>query len=289
MALLLQGATVRNGATERLKKRIEDLTAKPHLVIIQIGDRDDSAAYIAAKKRFGDKIGARVTHVKFAQDVLQEEIIKKILEYNGDTSVHGIIVQVPLPEHLNKDGVIDAIDPTKDVDGLTAVNLKRLWENKPGAVVPATTRGIAELLRFYNIPVEGKRVVVLGRSSLVGKPTALYFTHRNATVTVCHSHTLNLLEETKKADIIIVATGKPGLITRDHVLPHQTVIDVGINTVQGKLEEEIEGKKIVGDVDFLGVEKIVSAITPVPGGVGVMTVLSLFENLLDAYETQHAI
>jgi methylenetetrahydrofolate dehydrogenase (NADP+) / methenyltetrahydrofolate cyclohydrolase len=288
MTMLLKGAPVRDVRADTLAQKIKNLTEKPTLAIIQVGKREDSTAYINAKKKFGNKIGATVLHVEFNEHETEEVVISKISELNADVSVHGIIVQIPLPPSLNKEKIIDTIAPEKDVDGLTSTSLKLLWENKKG-FIPATTRGIATLLSHYGIEIQGKRVVVVGRSALVGKPTALYFTHQNSTVTVCHSKTLNLSEETKRADIIIVATGKPGLITKNHVAPHQVIVDVGINTVGGKLEEEVGERKIVGDVAFDEVKDLVRAITPVPGGVGVMTVLSLFENLLDAYDAQHAV
>ena len=227
---------------------------------------------------------------------------------NSQFDVTGIIVQLPIPIHLDKDAIIDAIDPKKDVDGLTSTNLKLLWENKSEGYLPATTKGILTLCDFYKIPTGAKKVVVVGRSFLVGKPTALAFLNHDATVTVCHKETRNLKAETRNADILVVAVGKPNLITKDHVKPGQVVIDVGINVVNGqhprgeiktkpgehpggekglsKPETEPSNRRIVGDVDFDNVSKIVQAITPVPGGIGPMTVASLFENLLEAYKRQ---
>jgi methylenetetrahydrofolate dehydrogenase (NADP+)/methenyltetrahydrofolate cyclohydrolase len=196
--------------------------------------------------------------------------------------VQDIIVQLPLPLTIDKDAVFAAISPRKDVDGLTAANVQK-WLEAPSAsqsvMWPATARGIRELLAFYKIPLAGKHVVVVGRSSLVGKPVAAMCVAENATVTVCHSQTANLAEHTRRADILIVAIGKPRFIGASYVTEGQVVIDVGINKVNQPGEE---GKSVMtGDVDFEAVKNIVSAITPVPGGVGQMTVLALFENLLD--------
>ena len=187
---------------------------------------------------------------------------------------------------MDKEKIIAAIDPAKDVDGLTPWNQKMLLENKKG-FVPATAKGVISLLDFYKIPIEGKKAVVVGRSSLVGKPIALSLLKRNATVTVCHKKTRNLSQETKSSVILVVAAGSPKLIGKNGVSRGQVVVDVGINSVGGKkLLDEVPKRKIVGDVDFDAVKKIVKAISPVPGGVGPMTVVSLFENLVEACENQ---
>ncbi len=228
----------------------------------------------------GEKIGAIVEHIKYTTDTAQDKIISDILQHSEDISVHGIIVQMPLPAGFDAMAVIDAIDPAKDVDGMTSRNVRLLYENKQG-FLPATTKGILTLLEKYEINPAGKKVVVVGHSVLVGKPTALAMLNLGATVTVCHSQTKNLETETRQADILIVAVGRPDLITKDFVREDQVVIDIGISVVQ-----EGEGasaiKKIHGDVDFENVKEIVAAITPVPGGVGPMTNISLFQNLLEA-------
>lgn len=279
---ILEGISLRDATIQRLSAKIKALSVQPTIVVIQIGDRADSSAYIKAKKSFGEKIGARVIHEVFPEKATSEIVISQIAKYNVDHSVHGIIVQLPLPVHLDQHTILEAIDPKKDVDGLTSTHTQELWEDGSEIVLPATTRGILSLLDCYQIPVEGKKVVIVGRSVLVGKPTALVFLNRNATVTICHRGTQNLAEETRRADILIVAIGKAHFITKDFVREGQVVIDVGINTVSdGKLQEEVGKRKLVGDVDFESVSKVVSAISPVPGGVGAMTVASLFENLLD--------
>ena len=296
-AKILDGKIVRDKIGDNLKLKISNLKFKPKLVIIQVGDLPESNAYIRQKVLFGEKIGAIVKHQKFEDGISQEKLITHISSLNTDRQVNGIIVQMPIPKNLDKDKIIEAIDPGKDVDGQTSTNIKYLFENKKAGFIPATTKGILTLLNYYQIPVHGKNITVIGRSSLVGKPTALALINLDATVTVCHSSTKKLPDKTKNADILIVATGKAKLIKDFHVNKDQVVIDVGINTTtQNKVrpssgllekpESELPKIKLTGDVDFKEVSKIVSAISPVPGGIGPMTVASLFQNLLEAYKQQ---
>lgn len=284
MTKILSGKTVRDKIAQDLKQQIENLKTKPRLVIIQVGSLPESNTYIKQKVLFGQNIGAVVDHAKLEESISEENLIQEIKKYNSDGSVHGIIVQMPIPQNLDKEKIINSINPEKDVDGQTAINIKKLIENDPTGFLPATTKGILTLLENYGINVEGKNVVVVGRSTLVGKPTALYLLNKNATVTVAHSKTKDLSAVTKSADILIVAAGKQNLIGKSHVSPNQTVIDVGINVVNSndKPEDEPVGKKLVGDVNYQEVSQIVEAISPVPGGVGPMTVASLFQNLLKA-------
>jgi len=313
-AKILDGKALSEKIAEKLRSQILALRTKPKLVIIQVGDLPESNAYIGRKVKFGEKIGTIVNHKKFDNNISQESLITHISSLNTNFSVTGIIVQMPLPKHIDKDEIIDSIDPAKDVDGLTSRNLKLLWENKTtdyssseqrgprslstlssrpkgsrqartinAGFIPATTKGIISLLDEYKIPIEGKHVVVVGRSFLVGKPTFLALLNRDATVTVCHKHTRNLKQETRNADILIVAAGKPNLIGKEHVHKNQVVIDVGINAIEN---EDGPHYKLVGDVNFVEVSKIVKSISPVPGGAGPMTVASLFENLLKAYTRQ---
>jgi|SRR3990167_8672670 len=291
---LLDGKKLNEKIAEKLKAEISRLRSKPKLIIIQVGDLAESNAYIGRKVKFGEKIGTLVEHKKFPEEITQSKLITQISSLNTDSSVTGIIVQMPLPKHIDKDEIIDAIEPTKDVDGLTSRNLKLLWEAKGEGFVPATTKGVISLLDEYKIPIEGKYVVVVGRSFLVGKPTFLAFLNRNATVTVCHRHTKDLAKHTKSADILIVAAGKPNLIGKEHVSKNQIVIDVGINAIPNEVSPRRDYEErprnirniLVGDVNFAEVSKIVKAISPVPGGAGPMTVASLFENLLEAYKHQ---
>lgn len=276
MAVILDGKALNEKIKIDLKKKIEGLISKPKLVIVQVGDNQESEAYIERKKKFGADVGAEVIHQKYSVDISESSLIGDIEKINQDKSVNGIIVQLPLPKSLNKNKIINSINPQKDVDGQTPESLKSLIENEKG-FLPATTRGIFSLLKEYKINLSGKKVVIVGRSTLVGKPTALKFLNENSTVTICHSQTEDLEKETKRADILVIAIGKPALITKDFVSPDQIVIDVGINVIEGKLK---------GDVDFEDIKDEVGFITPVPGGVGPMTVASLFENLFEACQSQ---
>ncbi len=284
-AIILDGRKVRDEILPELKARVVALEVVPTLAIIQVGDRPDSTSFIKAKKNFGEKIGVKIKHLQIPEMVPQKDMIDLVNECNADKNIRGIIVQLPLPLALDKDAIIDAIQPEKDVDALTSFSVKRWLSGNEGAILPATIRGIRTLFRYYKINLIGKKVTVIGRSTLVGKPIASMCLNENATVTVCHSKTPNLAKETKEADIIISAAGKPGLVGKEHIRSGQIIIDVGINTIQGqKLDDEIPGNKLVGDVDFESVKGEVEAITPVPGGVGPMTIVSLFENLLDLCE-----
>lgn len=273
MTRIIDGKKTREELLPNLAEKVRGLSFVPKLAIIQVGDRPDSTAFIRAKKAFATKIGITETHIQLKESVSQEELIKTILKCNEDKSIHGIIIQLPLPLHIDRSKVIDTIDPKKDADGLTATNVKGWLEGRGDSIMPATARGIRELLKHNNIELFGKRVTVVGRSMLVGKPIAAMCLNENATLHICHSKTMNLADETKFGDIIIVAVGKPGLITSSHVRAGQIVIDVGIS-------RNLDGE-LSGDVDFESVSHIVEAITPVPGGVGPMTVFCLFENLVD--------
>lgn len=263
--MILSGVDARKALTPSLQHRVTEFGRTIQLVIISIGTDPASQVYIKNKKTYGESLGIQVTVHVVSGSVTQEEIIVLLNQYNDDDAVHGIIVQSPIPEHLSFDTVVSYINPQKDVDGLTQGSL----------FIPATARGIESLLRFHQIDIAGKHAVVLGRSKLVGLPTALMLLKNDATVTVCHSKTKNILDTTKQADLLVVAIGKPQYITSEHVSEGQVIIDVGIHR---------DGARLVGDVDFENVKNIVSAITPVPGGVGPMTVFSLFENVVEAAE-----
>ncbi len=271
--LILDGTKVRDFRMKKLQSRVAPMAIKPALAIIQVGKRPDSTAFINAKKAFAQKIGVPVLHIELSDSVSSKKVIETIEKLNRDKKIKGIIVQLPLPEKLDKDLIINTIYPTKDVDGLTTTNVKSWLEGNKKGIMPTTARGIRTLLQYYKISLEGKDVVVIGRSMLVGKPIASMCLSENATVTICHSKTKDLKKETIKADVVISATGHPHLIGPNHIKRGTVVIDVGI----------IRQKdcSLIGDVDFAKVSKKASAITPVPGGVGPMTVCSIFENLLD--------
>lgn len=273
---ILDGKLIKGQILDELKNEVNDLLAKPNLVVIQVGNNEASNIYINQKKKMADYVGYEFSLIKYPKDITEGLILKKIDELNKDKSVHAILVQMPLPNHLNSANIQNAVSVLKDVDGLNDINAGKLFHNKDG-LFPCTPLGIMELLKRYNIDVTGMNAVVIGRSNLVGKPMAMMLTNNNATVTLCHSKTADLVKYTSMADLMVVAVGHAGLITDEMVKEGAIVIDVGINRVNDKL---------CGDVDFLNVSKKVSYITPVPGGVGQMTVAMLGKNILSAYKMQ---
>lgn len=273
---ILDGKIAREYYVNLLRDRVVELSkllkpVVPQLAIIQVGHRTDSDSFIKSKKIFAQKIGVKEIHVQLDENVSQAELSSLIEKYNSENDVHGIIVQLPLPAHLNSNIILEKINPKKDVDGLTSQT----------TFTPATARGISHLLDFYKISLENKKVAVIGRSKLVGTPVANMCRDRGAEVTVCHKATKNIPTITQNSDIVIVAIGQPKFIGRkffSESRKDQIVIDVGITR---------EGDTLVGDVDFEGVKDVVAMITPVPGGVGQLTVLALFENLISAcYNTR---
>ena len=272
--MILNGKEVALGIKEELKKEVSKITPKPSLVVIQVGDDPASNIYVNSKAKLALEIGYEFCHVKFNSDVTEEEIITKIEEINENDKINGVIVQLPIPKHLNANKIINKIDPIKDIDGLTELNAGKLLTGD-ASLVSCTPKGIITLLKHYNIELQGKHVVIVGRSNLVGKPLIGLCLNENATVTICHSKTKNLEEITKTADILIVAIGKSRFINEKYVKEGSIIVDVGINRVDGKLS---------GDVDFDSVFKKSSFITPVPGGVGPMTTISLMENVLISYK-----
>lgn len=260
-----------NTLAEQLKANIEASRLKLTLGIIQVGNHPSSTIYIHHKVKMAQSLGIDVNHNQLPETIPQEELLDILHRWNSDSVITGYIVQLPLPTHLDPDQIINAISPIKDVDGLTAVNKGALSTNRPG-ILPATTRGILSLLDYYDVTLSGKQVVVLGRSNLVGLPTALALIHRDATVTVLHSKSKVVKPIIKAAEIIITAVGQPNYLNRDVLSPDAIVIDVGITSVNGKL---------LGDVDYNNAKDAVHSISPVPGGVGPLTVISLFQNLYE--------
>ena len=265
---------------EELKAYVDSLDEKPGLVVIQVGDNPASNTYVKNKKLAAEYIGINFFHYKYEENTSEEELINKIKELNNDNSVDGIIVQLPLPKGFNETKIINYIDPNKDVDGLTELNAGKLVNNED-CLSSCTPTGIMKLLEMYNVEIEGKNAVVVGRSTLVGKPIATMLLNKNATVTICHSKTKNLKEITKNADILVVATGHINTITEDMVNENAVVIDVGIN--------RNEENKLCGDVDFNNIKDKVKLITPVPGGVGPMTVAMLNYNVIKSYKKRRGI
>ena len=271
--MIMDGKKVSLKIKEELIEKVKELDEKPSLVVIQVGEDPASNVYVNAKAKLAKEIGYEFEHARFSEDVEEEELIKKIEEINASSKINGVIVQLPIPKHLNASLIINKIDPVKDVDGLTELNAGKLLTST-SSLVSCTPKGIMTLLREYNIELAGKHVVIVGRSNLVGKPLISLCLNENATVTICHSKTVGLENYTREADILIVAVGKPKLISSSMVKDGAVVIDVGINRLNNKL---------CGDVDYEEVSKKASLITPVPGGVGPMTTISLMENVLISY------
>ncbi|MEF2690818.1 MAG: bifunctional 5,10-methylenetetrahydrofolate dehydrogenase/5,10-methenyltetrahydrofolate cyclohydrolase [Bacilli bacterium] len=270
---LLDGRKVKEVGLENLKSKLAKLDKTLTLAVIQIGNDPASNIYVSNKNKTATKLGCNFIHIKFDETVEEKEVLEKIDELNYDEDIDGILVQMPIPKHLNETLIQNRVKSYKDVDGLTDINAGLLVHNKD-SLISCTPHGILTLLNYYDIKISKKHVVIVGRSNLVGKPLINLMLNNDATVTVCHSKTENLSDITKTADILIVAVGRPNFIKEDMVKDGAVVVDVGINRVDDK---------IVGDVDFDSVSKKVSAITPVPGGVGQMTILELFNNLYKAY------
>jgi methylenetetrahydrofolate dehydrogenase (NADP+)/methenyltetrahydrofolate cyclohydrolase len=271
--MILDGRKIKNETLDELRYEVSEFSEKPSFVVIQVGNDEASNVYIKQKEKMAVELGYKFVHKKFDEQISQEELIREINNLNNDSSIDGILVQMPIPEHLDSIAIQNSVNPNKDVDGLTYINSGRTVANAKG-LVPCTPKGIVALLDHYNITLEGANVVVIGRSLLVGKPIANLLINRNATVTVCHSKTKNLSDYTKMADIVIVAVGKDHFLKEDMVKDGAVIIDVGINRVNDKL---------YGDVDFDNVSKKASYITPVPGGVGPMTIAMLATNVYEAH------
>ena len=272
--ILLDGKLVRDKILEELKNKINNKNIS--FAIIQIGNNEASNIYIKQKEKMCENLGIRFKCYKLDENIKEDKIINLVEKLN-ESEVNGILLQLPIPEHLNVKKIVDSINEKKDVDGLNSKNLAKLVLKEEG-LIPCTPKGIMSLLKYYNIDVTGKKVVIIGRSNLVGKPLANLMLNHDATVTVCHTKTKDLKEITINADIIVVAAGHPRLLTKDMIKSNAIVIDVGINRVDGK---------VVGDVYFDEVCQKASYITPVPGGVGPMTIASLAQNIYEAYLLQN--
>ena len=287
---LLDGNKVASKIVEDLKQDVENLKKKGVEVclgIILVGDRKDSETYVRMKKRRCKEIGIKNYDILLSEDVTEEQVLEKVNRMNKDPNIHGILVQLPLPKHINPEKVISSISVEKDVDGFHPENignlaLKKLYRSSGDKIypvmVPCTPEGCIELLDRYQIPIEGKEVVILGRSNIVGMPLSLLFLHRNATVTICHSHTENLKKVTSRADILVVACGRKEMITSEYVKENAVVIDVGIHSVEDETRKR--GYRITGDVHFNFVKSKCSYLTPVPGGVGPMTIAMLLTHVV---------
>lgn len=286
-ANLLDGKTVAQRIQSDLQQQIQQLQGQigrpPGLAVLMVGDNPASAAYVRNKERACSQVGIASFGKHFPADVTESELERAIAELNEDDRVDGILVQLPLPEHLDAVSLLHKIDPDKDADGLHPLNLGRLVRQEPG-LRSCTPAGVMRLLQEYQIDVKGKQAVVVGRSILVGKPLALMLLEADATVTIAHSRTSDLPTITRNADILIAAVGRSQFITADMVKPGSVVVDVGIN----RITDESGKSRLVGDVDFEAVKNVAEFLTPVPGGVGAMTVAMLLQNTVSSYTRRYS-
>lgn len=273
MAIILDGKKVSNQIYTELKNKIDNEKIKAKLAVIHIGDDEPSKIYIRSKNKVCKQLGIDFVEYKFESSITENELISLITKLNKDSSISGILLQNPLPSTIDAKNVFNIINPKKDVDGFNPINIGKLVIGDP-LFIPCTPNGIIKLLEYYNINIEGKKVVILGRSNIVGKPLVQCLLNKNATITICHSKTQNLKSETKQADILISAVGKPKFIKQDWIKKDTIIIDVGIN-------RDSNGE-ICGDIDFDNVKEKASYITPVPGGIGPMTIAMLMQNTIIA-------
>lgn len=280
MSLLINGRSIANKIKDELKNIIIKNKINPGLGIILVGERPDSQVYVRMKKKACEKIGITNFDVHLDSKISQNEVIKEINKMNENPDIHGILVQLPLPKHINEREVLNCVSLKKDVDGFHSTNIGKLALNELNEIQPpCTPDGCIELLKRYNIEIEGKHAVIVGRSNIVGMPLSLLLLHNNATVSICHSRTQNLKEITKTADILITAFGIPEKITEDYVKEDCVILDVGINQVKDDTKKK--GYRLVGDCDFNNLKEKVKGITPVPGGVGPMTIAMLLKHTVE--------
>jgi len=287
MVKILSGKELAEKMRQEMKSEIDELKTHhnlvPGLAVVLIGDNPASLSYVKGKEKACVQVGILSREYKFDADYKEEQLLKLIRELNNDPSIHGILVQLPLPDHINEEKILYAIDPTKDVDGFHPVNIGKMMIGAP-SFLPCTPHGIQQLLLRNNIEISGKHVVIVGRSNIVGKPLAMILVQKNpganATVTMCHTRTKNMAELTRLADILVVAAGRPHTVNADMVKQGTVVIDVGVNRVEDKTKKR--GYRLIGDVEFDEVSEKASAISPVPGGVGPMTITMLLHNTIQS-------
>ena len=276
-SLRMSGIALRSHISDQRKEEVDTFPITPQLTVVLVGNNSASLSYIRKKEELAKYIGIGFTLLHLPEDISEEVLLKHITQLNQDSTVHGFIVQLPLPKHINTHHILESIAPEKDVDGFHPLNVGYMSTYNPKAMLPATPSAIMELLHFYNIPLEGKHAVIIGRSNLVGKPLAMLLLQANCTVTICHSKTPDIAALSSQADILICATGQPHMITASMVKEQAVCIDVGCTFVDGKA---------CGDIDPSVFEKT-SAYAPVPGGVGPGTVSMLMKNTILAYKLQH--
>jgi len=274
-------ATIRGEIAAEVEKMKAQYGRVPGLATVLVGERKDSQTYVRMKKKACAEVGITSFGYDLPADVSQDELLKVVKELNENPDIHGILVQLPLPDHIDDETILGAISIEKDVDGFHPLNIGRLsMKRRDPLFVPCTPRGCIELLDRTGIEIEGKRAVVLGRSNIVGLPVAMLLLHRNATLTICHSRTKNLPDVVREADILIAAVGRAQMVKGDWIKPGAAVIDVGVNAIDDPTKKK--GYRLVGDVDFEEAKEVAGYITPVPGGVGPMTIAMLLRNTLDA-------
>ena len=276
--MILDGKQLSQELKDEMRQEVDALAKeygrRPCLMVVIVGNNPASQSYVRGKIKATEYVGFDGSLVSLPEDVTEDALIAEIERLNQNELVDGILVQLPLPKHISEDRVIASISPEKDVDGFHATNVARLWLNQP-CIVPCTPKGVIVMLDRAGIEITGKNAVVVGRSNIVGKPVAKLLLDRNATVTIAHSRTKNLKEVCRQADILVAAVGRPLMLTADYIKPGAAVIDVGIN--------RLEDGRLVGDVDFEGAKEIAGAITPVPGGVGPMTITMLMRNTIECF------
>lgn len=286
MSQIIDGKALSLSLKEEMKAQMADLNAKygrvPCLAVVIVGDNPASRSYVRGKIKAAEFVGMDSRLVELQEDVTEKALLEEISGLNADNGVDGVLVQLPLPAHINEDRIIDAIAIEKDVDGFHPQNVANLWLGRP-CIVPCTPKGIITMIESTGVDIKGKTAVVVGRSNIVGKPVAKLLLDRNATVTIAHSRTPDLASVTSKADILVVAVGRPGMVDGSMVKPGAVVIDVGINRISVTGPDGAPATRLVGDVDFASAAEAASFITPVPGGVGPMTITMLMQNTIECF------
>ncbi len=280
MTIILDGKNTANKILENICEKTKQFPKKPKLAVVLVGDNPASEIYVKNKSLKAQSIGFESLVIKLPADVTEDNLLEHVYILNEDVNINAILVQLPLPKHLNSQKIIEAIEPIKDVDGFTSYNFGRLALGYNPYAIPCTPKGIIRLFDEYNINLEGKNILVIGRSNIVGKPLSLLLEGRNATVTMAHSKSIDIKSLAKRSDIIISAVGKANFINSDFIKEGAIVVDVGINR---------DNNVIIGDVDFISVAPLASFITPVPGGVGPMTIAMLMENTFELFKIQHSL
>ena len=275
-AKIIDGSKLAENITLRIKTEIKKMKIRPGLAVVLVGNNPASEVYVSMKEKKCKEIGFYSKKIILSDDISESDLLGVVDDLNQDPKIHGVLVQLPLPKHIDEQLIIDSILPHKDADGFNPINMGNLFVGN-NLIIPATPKGIIQLIESTKVSLEGKQAVVVGRSNIVGKPVAMLLQQKNCTVTMCHSKTKNLENHTRQADILVAAVGNARMISAEMVKPGAIVIDAGITKIHGKL---------VGDVHFSGVRKVAGFITPVPGGVGPMTIACLLENTLECMELQ---